>query len=305
MAKNENFTVLRAARLIDGTGAQPVENNPVVVIKHTQKTERGLSNLTIPREYGQIIDVGPESAVDIPHGEIKEVSLPEMTLLPGLIDSHAHLGLPADGRPYLEMMEDSDGLLLISAIKNAELALDAGITTVKDCGARNLIVFNLRDAAIRGLVQTPRLLISGRPITITGGHFWFCNGAVDGINEVRKAIRQLFWEGADFIKLMSSGAAAYTPNATHGISFSDEELAAAIEETHKHGRIISVHSEDVEAAEQSARLGVDTIEHAIAMVRSDGTRAYDAEVAKLLFVNIVPATYDAVEANELLTAFCT
>lgn len=282
MTKNETFTILRAARLIDGTGAQPVEDNPVVVIRHTQMIERGPSYTMIPRVHGQIIDVGPESAVEIPHGEVNEVILSNLTLVPGLIDSHVHLGLPADGRPYLKMMEDSDGVLLITAMKNAQHALNVGITTAKDCGARNRIIFDLRDAATRGLVQTPRLLISGRPITITGGHFWFCNGAVDGIDEIRKAIRQLFWEGADFIKLMSSGAAAYTPNAAHGISFSDEELTAAIEETHRYGRIITVHSEGIHAAEQSARVGVDTVEHGIAMVRPDGTRVYDPDVAKAI-----------------------
>lgn len=191
LSNREQFIILRASRLIDGTSAKPIEDNPVVVIKNSQ-----------------IIDIGPESDVDLPHGEINEINLPEKTILPGLIDSHVHLCLPSAGKTYLEVMQDSDGLLLLTAMKNARLALNAGITTVKDCGARNRVIFDLRDASNRGIVDTPRLFISGRPITITGGHFYFCNGSVNGINQIREAIRQLFWEGADFIKLMSAGAAA-------------------------------------------------------------------------------------------------
>jgi len=262
----EQLIILRASRLIDGTGAKLIEDNPVVVIKNYQ-----------------IISVGPESDVNLPHGETTEINLPGKTILPGLIDSHVHLCLPSTGKPYLEVMKDSDGILLLTAMKNARLALDAGITTVKDCGARNRVIFDLRDASNRGIVDTPRLLISGRPITITGGHFHFCNGSVNGIDQIREAIRQLFWEGADFIKLMSAGAAAYTPNISHFIpSFTDEELTAALEETHRFGKTLAVHCEGALAAEQAAQLGVDTLEHGNALIRPDGTRVYDASIAQAI-----------------------
>ncbi len=268
LSKRNHFIVLRAHRVIDGTGSKPIEDNPLVIIRNSQ-----------------IIDIGSETDVDIPAGEITEIKLPGKTILPGLIDSHVHLCLPSEGQSYLDVMKDSDGILLLTAMKNAKLALNAGITTLKDCGARNRVIFDLREAnkRNRGLIETPRLLIAGRPITIIGGHFYFCNGQVDGINEIQKAIRQLLWEGADFIKLMSAGAAAYTPNISHFIpSFTDVELTIALEETHRFGKTLAVHCEGALAAEQAARIGVDNLEQGNALIRPDGTRRYDESIAQTI-----------------------
>jgi imidazolonepropionase-like amidohydrolase len=123
--------------------------------------------------------------------------------------------------------------MLLRAPRNAYLHLRAGVTTVGDCGARNRVTFDLRQGAEAGLFLTPRLQLCGRPLTITGGHFWWCNEEADGVDGVRQATRKLLKEGADFIKIMASGGAA---NDSWFASYSVAELSAAVEEAHQVGK---------------------------------------------------------------------
>ena len=118
--------VLRARRLIDGSGKKPIDY-PVVVVKDSQ-----------------IVEVGTEGNVDIPQG-VKEITLENETILPGLIDSHLHLALGTGGG-YDAMMRETDGIQLITGVINAREALHAGITTIKEAGARNRAAFDLREA---------------------------------------------------------------------------------------------------------------------------------------------------------------
>lgn len=166
MQGNE-MIVLRPGLVFDGTGAASKKNTIVVV--HGRK----------------IIYVGSEGGFDLP-SEARYVDLPDKTVLPGLVDSHIHFALGTYGT-YLDVMRDTDGVQLATGIVNAREMLHAGITTAKDCGARNRVAFDLRDAWKLGLFEGPRILISGRPLCITGGHFHFCNdNECDGLWEVRK-----------------------------------------------------------------------------------------------------------------------
>lgn len=259
----EDIKVLRAKRLIDGTGKDPLEDNPVVVVSGSK-----------------ILDVGPESAVDIPQQETTELNFPELTLLPGLIDQHIHLGLPADGRPYEQMMQDSDALLLLAASKNARNALNVGLTTVVDCGTRNRIMFDLKEASERGFVETPRLFICGRPLTITGGHFWFCNNEVDGPNEVRKGVRAMLKEGADFIKIMASGGGTANTDVRRA-SFSVEELKVIVEQAQTFGVITKAHCLSTESVYNAIEAGIHCIEH-IGFIDLDGTRAFHEDAVRAI-----------------------
>ncbi len=251
----EDLKVLRAKRLIDGTGSDPIENNPVVVVSGSK-----------------ILDVGSESDVDIPQQNVTEIDLPELTILPGLIDQHIHLGLPADGRPYEQTMQDTDALLLIAAVNNAYKALNVGLTTVVDCGTRNRVIFDLKAASERGLIETPRLFVCGRPLTMTGGHFWFCNNEVDGPDEVRRGVRTLLKEGADFIKIMASGGGTANTDVSRA-SFSVEELKAIIEQAQTYGVITKAHCLSSDSINNAIEAGIHCIEH-IGFIDVDGTRAF-------------------------------
>ena len=244
--------VIKCGRCIDGTGTPALENAVVVI------------------EESKIVEVGEEGEVDIPRGiDVEEIDCSGMTVLPGLIDSHVHLALGA-GDYYEEMFSNSDAHQLICGVINARSILDAGITTVKDCGARNRVAFDLREASERGLIETPRLLLSGRSITMTGGHFYFCNAVADGYEEVRKTARGLLKEGADFIKVMASGGGTRGTDPGRP-SYSVEELRGAVEVAHRAGKTVSVHCHATEAIINAIEAEVDVIEHC-SFLESDGKR---------------------------------
>jgi imidazolonepropionase-like amidohydrolase len=259
----DSFTILRARRLIDGTGREPIDF-PVVVVKN---------NI--------ISEVCVKGRIELPQGgEVRDVNLENSTLLPGLIDSHLHLALGTRGR-YEEMMRETDGVHLMTGIANAREALHAGITTVKEAGARNRVALDLREGWRRGLIEAPRLIVSGRPLTVPGGHFHFCNdNECEGLDGVRRRVRQLVEEGVDFIKIMASGGGT-RGTSNRQASFSEEELRAAVEEAHRLNKTVSAHCEAYESVGNAARAGVDVLEHC-GFILPDGSRGFDEEAVRTM-----------------------
>ncbi|UCH36979.1 MAG: amidohydrolase family protein, partial [Candidatus Bathyarchaeota archaeon] len=181
------YTVLRAEKLLDGTGNRPIEH-PAVVLQGSR-----------------IVNVGRDDQVDPPKGEhVRQITLENETLLPGLIDSHIHLALGTRGN-YEDMMSESDGVHLLTGVVNAREALLAGITSVKDAGARNRVTLDLKLGWEKGIIRAPRLFVSGRPLTVPGGHFHFCNNnECSCVEEIRKRVIHFANEKVDFIKIMAS-----------------------------------------------------------------------------------------------------
>jgi imidazolonepropionase-like amidohydrolase len=258
-----NIKVLNARRLIDGTGREPVDY-PVVVIKDSC-----------------ILDVGENGDVKIPrNASVEELNFSEGTILPGLIDSHLHIALGTRGG-YEAMMRESNGIHLMTGVINAREALTAGITTVKEAGARDNVTFDLRNGWMMGLIESPRLLISGRPLTVPGGHFHFCNNnQARGINSVRTRVRQFLEEGLDIIKIMASGGGTKGTRNSEA-SYSEEELRAAVEEAHRGGKTTMAHCEAFDSVGNAARAGVDVLEHC-GFILPDGTRGFDEEAVSIM-----------------------
>ena len=119
---------------------------------------------------------------------------PGTTVMPGFIDGHVHLMFGTGPRGYDDVVtHDSDAVMLLRAVRNAELHLRAGVTTVRDAGARNRVTFDFETVS-RPVWRVRRLLLCGRPLTITGGHFWWCHEEADGVDGVRAAARRLLKE---------------------------------------------------------------------------------------------------------------
>jgi imidazolonepropionase-like amidohydrolase len=258
-----SIKVLRSRRLIDGMGGRLVDY-PIIVV-----------------EGNLILDAGPEEQVDIPSGsDVEHMDLGDSTVLPGLIDSHVHLALGTRGR-YEEMMGETDGVHLMTGMANARDALHSGITSVKEAGARNRVAHDLREGWRLGLIQAPRLFISGRPLTVPGGHFHFCNdNEARGVNQVRARVRQFVQEGVDLIKIMASGGGT-RGTSNKEASFSVEVLRAAVEEAHSLNRTTMAHCEAFESVENAARAGVDVLEHC-GFIMPDGSRAFDEEAVEVI-----------------------
>jgi imidazolonepropionase-like amidohydrolase len=138
----------------------------------------------------------------------------------------------------------------------------------------------LREGVRRGYLPSPHLLGCGRPITATGGHFWWCNEQADGEAEIRKAVRRLVHEGADHIKVMASGGG--TRGTIPGLpSYSVAELRAAAEEAHEFGKRTVVHCRAKESMVRAVQAGLDLIEHA-EFLDPDGVMRYDPKIAEMM-----------------------
>jgi imidazolonepropionase-like amidohydrolase len=218
---------------------------------------------------GRLTYAGPESGARISRGDDR-VDVAGHTILPGLIDCHVH-HIYAMYRNIAEVDRSSLEASTIKAVLNTRTFLEAGYTTVRDCGTRGNIAAELRDAIVDGLIPGPRIHASGRVVTTTGGladsnPAWILNMAsmaciVDGPDEVRRAVRQQVKEGVDNIKIEGSGAEASFHAYTWMSTMSYEEMAAATEEAHKYGKTVAAHCQSYEGAKNALRAGADTIEH--------------------------------------------
>lgn len=183
------------------------------------------------------------------------------TALPGLIEGHAHLCFNAarDWRAVYD--SDSPPRMALRMARHGRAMLEAGITTVRDLGAPTALALEVRDAFAAGIVPGPRLLVSGAPITTTGGHCWFMGGEADGELELRKAVRARVKAGCDWIKVMATGGNMTRGTNTFEAQYSVEELAAVVEEAHRLRRRVAAHCHGVPGIRNAIEAGVDTLEH--------------------------------------------
>jgi len=182
------------------------------------------------------------------------------TAVPGLVDAHCHITLSGDSRTYEDQIRDPDEMLTLVAVHNMGLHLSRGVTTLRDNGARNRTAFVVREAVQRGYIAGPRLLLSGRPVTHSGGHFHWCNGVADGEEAIRRAVRLLVSEGADHIKLMASGGGT-GGNIPYLPSYDARELRVAVETAHSLDRPTTAHCRATSSMLNAIAAGLDCIEH--------------------------------------------
>ena len=212
-------------------------------------------------EKGRVVDILPweaEESLKAAQTELHDES--DLYAMPGLIDGHVHLMLPGDGTAAEDVITRSPGEIQISAAKNAQQALEHGITTLRDCGGWPNIVFDLRRAIERGLIAGPDLLLCGSALTCTGGHAWTMGGEVDTVDELVKRVRLEHKQGADFVKMIATGGG--TKNVLqHGIMLSQEQLNAGVTEAHRLGVYATAHVCTTATGRMAVAAGVDMIEH--------------------------------------------
>jgi imidazolonepropionase-like amidohydrolase len=255
-----NTTLIKSRFLVDGVSDVPKRDHAILV------------------SGGRIEMVGDSAQLDVPVE--RTIDLGNVCLAPGLIDGHTHTSLAGDGRSYFEMFDDSDELMVLTGAMNLRKHLHAGITTIREHGARNKIGFALKEGLQRGYLPGPRMLASGRPITCTGGHFHFCNETADGPNEIRKSVRRLVHEGADYIKVMASGGGT-TGTIPGRASYSVEELHAAVHEAHHFHRLTAAHCRAKESMVRAVEAGIDLMEHAEFLDPDDRLR-FDPALAEMM-----------------------
>ena len=225
--------------------------------------QRHIPNGHLVTEGAAIVAVGSgDPKRSMSSGGVRHVDLAGRTLLPGFIDCHVHLTMRAEAAPMAIVSPMDQMVALMHASINALKTLHGGVTTVRDCGTPHQIDFALRRAAEEGLCLTPRLLLSGRALCMTGGHGWHLLGQeVDGPDQVRRAAREQIKAGADNVKLIASGG-ILTPGTNIGNpQFTVAEMQAAVEEAHAAGKTANAHAHGAEGIKRAAAAGVDSIEH--------------------------------------------
>lgn len=213
-------------------------------------------------------------------GGLAVIDLRPHSVLPGFIDTHVHsTGSGLRTAPF-EMRTDPEAVLLLRAADNGRRALAEGVTTFRDCGARNDVIFAYREAARRGLVTAPRVLACGSPLTRTGGHGHWWGLEADSEDEVRTAIRRLSKIGADGLKVMVDGGIDTGGLARPGLLLFDADaLSGIVAEAADWGLPVVAHCLTTAGIRASVAAGVHSIEHAIFYDAQRGARAFDPALA--------------------------
>jgi imidazolonepropionase-like amidohydrolase len=269
MEPKQQTLVLKNATIIDGTGADPVPNGFVVI------------------ENERIKEVGSGAPGNIPSNAIA-VDCRGQSLLPGLIDAHVHLGA-VDANIIEQQRHYFPSLLVVKTLKIMEQTLEQGFTTVRDAGGADA---GFRAAVDQGLVPGPRLFVCGPPLSQTGGHAdfrlstevtppvrgsaglasWVC----DGVDQVRRATRDLLRQGVDHIKVMAGGGAMSPSDEIDTSQYSLDELKAVVFEAESAGTYVMAHCYSDRSILNSVATGVRTIEHGNLMTEKSAVAMHNA-----------------------------
>ncbi|HEX6349303.1 MAG TPA: amidohydrolase family protein [Candidatus Dormibacteraeota bacterium] len=244
--------------LLDPASGDTARGGVTVLIGDGRITKRGARNqITAPRDATTIDAEG-------------------LTLLPGLIDCHVHLGSPGTGLNLGERLATPSSLDILTCVESCRKTLAAGFTTIRDAGGTPQ---GVRMAVERGLFPGPRMVLAIQILSQTGGHadsHFPCGASValmnvpeippsvvDGVEPMRKRVRELIRAGADWIKLCTSGGVISPGDAPHHATFTLEEIRAAVEEAATQGRQVMAHAQANAGIKNALKGGVKTIEHGI------------------------------------------
>ena len=252
---------------------EPKPSPTVIAVKAAHVVDaragRVLDLQTVLISDDRIEKVGPSSEVAIPPGATI-IDLGPATLLPGLIDCHTHLTFDPSNAGFRSLGISVPREALTGA-KNARVTLEAGFTTVRNVAASGYSDVALRDAINAGEVPGPRMLVSGPPLGITGGHCdenhlapefnYHAEGVADGIPAVMAKVRETVKYGADVVKFCASGGVFSKGDLPGAEQYSPAEMAALISEAHRLGRKVAAHAHGTQAIIDATNAGVDSIEH--------------------------------------------
>jgi imidazolonepropionase-like amidohydrolase len=248
---------IRAGHLIDGRSEAPA------------------SNVLILIEGDKIVSVSPGGSA--PTG-VEIIDLSKATALPGLVDAHTHVLLQGDitTEDYdKQLLKESIPYRAILAARNAQIALSHGFTVLRDLETEGAMYadVDVKKAIVNGEIPGPHMQVATRAMTPTGmygpmGYSWeirIPQGVqyVDGVEEIRKAVREQIMYGADWIKYYSDHGYFYAPDGVlrSHVNFTDEEARAIVEETHRIGKKVAAHAIGSDGIAAALRAGADTIEH--------------------------------------------
>lgn len=247
-------TLLHCGKLIDVDRGQVLEKMTIVVTGNT--IEKVVEGYIAPQKEDKLVD------------------LKTMTVMPGWMDMHVHVEFESGPRRYEESFRDNDAYVALKASQYCARTLDAGFTTVRDLGGTGVNV-SLREAIKNGFIKGPRIYTAEKSIATTGGHADPTNGVRDNLKgdpgpkegvinspeEAAKAVRQRYKNGADCIKITSTGGVLSVASDGSGPQFTVEEVSAVVKAANDYGFVTAAHAHGVEGMKRAVLGGIHSIEH--------------------------------------------
>ena len=248
---------LKADRLIDGTGADAVQDAAIVI------------------ENGRITEITTQDALQFAPGEdVDVVQVDGGSIMPGFIEVHTHMHCSAEVEAYKHIMTETNEIFLMRAVGAVRDTLSSGVTTMRDLGSRNQVAFPIVKAIEDGIIPGPRLIVAGTPITTTGGHCNMFGTEADTTDEVLQAVRQQFKLGAGYIKIMATGG-GFTPGTnTRAPQYPASTLKAAVQDAERLGLRVAAHCHASAGVRNCVEAGVHNLIHCT-WLAEDEEQMYD------------------------------
>jgi imidazolonepropionase-like amidohydrolase len=246
--------VVRCGTLFDGTGAAPIRDAVVVVTD------------------GRIASAGPSATTPAPAGA-EVVDLGNRFVMPGLVDAHSHISIVPGLGDQIGQLRQPPVPQALRATANLHRDLLAGTTTMRVMAEENFLDLDVREAIEAGVVIGPRLLCATRGITASNGHGRAVS-AFDGVDQIRRGVRENFHRGADHVKIFATGGVSSPGGALRASVYTREEIRAAVEEAERVGKYAAAHAHGGPGLRLSVEEGVATVEH--------GALATDEDIALMI-----------------------